>query len=167
MQMMTLSLVMRIMETVVNIHQIQRVNVILMLHQQALLVKENEADRGAGNNDSNAITVSTVVVCVGQTAGNSVENNEPQQVEQTSWYGFKAVGDNFDKNVHPSFCRLDKGTKSLHCFHYYAVLDRLDLSSLSDVTPNTPVDANKLLINVNDVAQLNSDAVTLHKPISL
>ena len=41
------------------------------------------------------------------------------------------------------------------------MLDRLDLSSFSDITPNTLVDPNKLLIDNSDVAQLNSDAVTL------
>ena len=123
----------------------------------------HEADKDTENEDFNALPVCPVTSCVSPTAGNCVENREHRQTEETSspsrWYGFKAVGDNIDKNVRPSFSRLDKNTKSLHCFHHYAVLDRINLSSFSDVTPNTPVDANKLLINHNDVAQLNSDAV--------
>ena len=120
----------------------------------------NEGDMNSGNNDTNALPVTPVTVCTEPTA---VENSEPQQSERisSSWCGFKLVGDNIDKNVRPSFSRLDRKTKSLHCFHYYAVLDRLDLSSFSDITPNTLVDPNKLLIDNSDVAQLNSDAVTL------
>jgi len=41
------------------------------------------------------------------------------------------------------------------------VLDRLDLSSYSDVSPTAPVDVNKLLVTTTDVAQLDSDAITL------
>jgi len=126
----------------------------------------HETDTGAENDDSNALPVSPVTVCAGLTAGNGVENSEHQQVDKTScavssWQGFKLVGDNIDKNICPSFSRLDKITKSLHCFYYYAVINRLDLSSFLDVTPSTPVDVNKLLINNNDVAQLNSDAIIL------
>ena len=97
------------------------------------------------------------------TSGNHVESG---QVEQRSlmppnWHGFKFVGDNIDRNFRPSFSRSDKTTLSLHCFHYYAVLDRVNLSLLSDVAPDTEVNADKVLINQDDVAQLQSDAVIL------
>ena len=78
-----------------------------------------------------------------------VGRNNPQQDEMSSqqtvssWHGFKVVGDNIDKNFHPSFSRSDRKTQSPHYFHYYAVLDRLDLSSCSDDIPTTPVDVNK------------------------
>ena len=108
--------------------------------------------------DGNNCDANPVPCFAGHFAGNSVEP-EPTNVASSEWHGFKAVGDNFDKNIRPSFSRLDKNTNSLHCFHHYAVLDRVNLSSLSDVTPNAPVDVDKLLINCNDVAQLNSDAV--------
>ena len=58
--------------------------------------------------------------------------NENQQLEyfqpteeviDSNWTGFKIVGDNLDKNIHPSFSRSDNATRSLHYFHYYAVLD--------------------------------------------
>ena len=62
------------------------------------------------------------------------------------WTGFKVVGDNLDMNIRPSFSRLDKKARSLHYFHYYAALDRIDLSSLSDKSPNDPVDVTKLLV---------------------
>ena len=77
------------------------------------------------------------------------------------WTGFKVVGDNLDKNICSSFSRLDKKTRSLHYFHHYAVLDRIELSSFSDKTPNDPVDVTKLLVTTEDIAQLESDCVIL------
>ncbi len=46
---------------------------------------------------------------------------------------FKLVGDNIDKEVKPRDMRSDHQTKSLHYFHSYAVLDRIDLSGVSDI----------------------------------
>ena len=88
-------------------------------------------------------------------------DNERSNQTQSTWTGFKVVGDNLDKNIHPSFCRLNTKTKSLHYFHYYSVLDRVDLSSFSDVTPSASVNATKLLVNFDDISQLQSDAVIL------
>ena len=132
----------------------------------------------------NLISSIDLFACSSSTNGNYVGNNEPEQVhedsvasptsltnrclvgsieleqvQQTSsilpnWHGFKLVGDNIDKNVRPSFSRSDRSTQSLHYFHYYAALDRVNLSSFSDATPNTEVDAEKLVINQEDIAQL-------------
>ena len=122
----------------------------------------NEGDKNNEHNDADAFPVTPVTACVDQTAECNVENSEQAGwTSPASWHGFKLVGDNIDKNVRPSFSRLNKQTKSLHCFHCYALLDRLDLSPYSDTTPSSPVDANKLMINNSDVAQLNSDAVIL------
>ena len=115
---------------------------------------------------SNEDSVVTSTAPTSSTNASHVGNIEPESVQQTSstlpkWHGFKLVGDNIDKNVRPSFSRSDKSTQSLHCFHYYAALDRVNLSSFSDATPNMEVDAEKLLINQEDIAQLQSDAVTL------
>ena len=115
------------------------------------------------SNNDGAMSLDPSTAFTNPTVGIGVENN---QLEQTSSappnrHGFKLVGDNIDKNVRPSFSRSDKKTQSLHCFHYYATLDRVNLSSFSDVTPGTQVDADKLLINHGDIAQLQSDAITL------
>ena len=119
-----------------------------------------------GNNESEPVHEDSAVANTATTSstnGSDVGNNEPEQVQQTSsdWHGFKLVGDNIDKNIRPSFSRSDKSTQSLHCFHYYAVLDRVNLSLFSDATPNMEVDVDKLLINQEDIAQLQSDAITL------
>jgi L1 cell adhesion molecule like protein len=44
----------------------------------------------------------------------------------------KLCGENLDKTVKTRYMRLDKGNLSLHYFHAYAVLDRIDLSGVSD-----------------------------------
>ena len=58
------------------------------------------------------------------------------------WFGYKFVGDNVDKNIRPSYQRMEHHRgQSLHYFHGYALRDRVDLSNYSDatspyVTPN-------------------------------
>lgn len=52
------------------------------------------------------------------------------------WTGFKIVGDNIDKNIRPSFQRVNHQTVSLHYFHSCAVSDRINLLSLSDIAPS-------------------------------
>ena len=61
------------------------------------------------------------------------------------WQGYKIVGDNINKNVHSSFQREMCTTHSLHYFHSYAVLDRIDLSGVSDEPALKPININDLL----------------------
>ena len=49
------------------------------------------------------------------------------------WTGFKIVSDNIDKNLRPSYQRINHQTVSLHYFHSCAVGDRIDISFLSDI----------------------------------
>ena len=68
---------------------------------------------------------------------------------------FKIVGDNVDKNVRASFQRLDHQTKSLHYFHTFAVRDRVDFSSLSNITPHyVKIDPATLLPQPGDLTAL-------------
>ena len=59
----------------------------------------------------------------------------PLHYQESQWEGFKIVSDNVDKNVTPSFQRLDRPKKSFHYVHSYAVKDRVDMSTLSDDPP--------------------------------
>ena len=73
------------------------------------------------------------------------------RISNCDWTGFKLVGDNVDKNVRQSFQRIDRMTRSLHYFHSYAVLDRIDLSGLSDHQEVKEIDAYTLLPNSEDL----------------
>ena len=76
----------------------------------------------------------------------------------TIWCGFKIVGDNFEKNFHRTFQRLDYQTVSRHYFHLYAVKDRIDLSHLSDVPRDgTCIDIPQLLPLDNDHTEMKKN----------
>ena len=62
-----------------------------------------------------------------------------------NWKDFKLIGDNIDKNIHRSFQSLNYTMMSLHYFHSYALLDRVDFSGLSDDPPNGVIDFTTLL----------------------
>ena len=62
---------------------------------------------------------------------------------------------NIDKNVRPIHQQSDHQTQSLHYFHAYAVVDRVDLCELSDATPERPdIDPSTLLPTTSDFDQL-------------
>lgn len=82
------------------------------------------------------------------------------QVEQ-QWWGYKIVGDNIDKSVKPSFGRVDAPSQSLHYFHAYSVLDRIDLSGVSDITPSTPLNITELLPSTEDIHLIKSQFTIL------
>ena len=70
--------------------------------------------------------------------------DEDTSTSDSSWYGFKFIGDNWDLNVHASFQRSDAGTRSLHHFHSFALRDRIDFSHLSDKDPDFAVVINEI-----------------------
>ena len=85
-----------------------------------------------------------------------------QALCQSGWFGFKIVGDNLDRNFRRSFKRHGKKTISMHAFHMYAVKDRIDFSSYSDIAPaNAQVDVTKLLIGKTQLDKLNKDVMVL------
>ena len=45
-----------------------------------------------------------------------------------AWFGYKLVGDNIDKNMKPRYQRQGDRGLSLHYCHWYAALDRIDMS---------------------------------------
>ena len=80
----------------------------------------------------------------------------------SSWKGFKLVGDNVDKNVHASYQRIGRSTQSLHYFHSYAVLDRVDFSGLSDEPPPPSiVDPLSFLPTDSDISVVERDMCIL------
>lgn len=83
-------------------------------------------------------------------------NGQEQQcvpVLGSSYY--KIVGDNIDKNIRPSFQRVNHQTKSLHYFHSFAAMDRIDFSNLSNVVPhNIKINFDTLLPGKTDLTAL-------------
>lgn len=80
-------------------------------------------------------------------------------------YGMKLVGDNIDWTIHPRFVRIDQQTQSAHYFNCYAVLDRIDLSSLSDVLPrmqpNMKEVISKVFPNAHEESVMHDDFAVL------
>ena len=86
--------------------------------------------------------------------------DEHMQVEDSAnrqWRGFKMVGDNVDKLFKSSFQRIDRAKQSLHYFHAYAVLDRVDFSGLSDSPKHMMIDVNTLLPNADDLEMMKTN----------
>ena len=82
--------------------------------------------------------------------------------EENNWYGFMFVGDNIDKNVNPRFQRSENRGQSLHYFHGYALRDRVDLSTLSDVAPPfQKTDLSTFLPSKEDISSLNDELTVL------
>lgn len=93
-------------------------------------------------------------------AGGQIFGEESTEHDENSseWHGFKFVGDNIDKTVRPRHQTTDLRTQSLHYFNSYAVEDRIDFSSYSDVAPS--VDADTISMDILLPAQ--DDLQNLH-----
>ena len=78
-----------------------------------------------------------------------------------TWNGFKMIEDNINKNLHPSFQGIDSTTRSLHYFHSYALLDRVDFSGQSDEPQSGNVEFNTLLPSSDDIKKLKDYLVIL------
>ena len=75
-------------------------------------------------------------------------------------FGYKIVGDNIDKNVRPRYTRQHSKTLSMHCYHSYAVRDRVNISGLSDEVPNlqrVPL----LSVPVTDILPSQTDEISI------
>ena len=76
---------------------------------------------------------------------------------------YKLVGDNIDKSVRARYLRYDSGygNRSLHYFHYYAVLNRIDFSDLPDVHPHTCQNSPRQIV-VSLLPSADDDAILRH-----
>ena len=111
---------------------------------------------------SNFHTDSLTVASSTSLYANDDSVNSAEQIQSAeSWKGFKVVGDNLDKNIRPSFQCFANKTNSLHYFHHYALLDRVDFSGYSEHIPNDPINLRRLLVSRSNVAKLENDAVVL------
>ena len=100
------------------------------------------------------------------TAQNDSTNTSAVITESVAneWKGFKIVGDNLDFTIFPRNQTLVNQTKSLHLFHSYAVLDRINLSGFTDTSPNNEqleINLHSLLPTDEDVKALVSHSAVL------
>ena len=74
-------------------------------------------------------------------------------------------GDNIDKNVSPRDMTLEHQTKSLHYFHAYAALSRIDFTGLGEETPTSrllrSLDSAVFLPSIADCQVLRENYVIL------
>ena len=54
--------------------------------------------------------------------------------------GYILVGDNLDKHIKPRDMRIDHQSKSIHYFHSYAALNRIDVSGASIKEPQVDLE---------------------------
>ena len=88
----------------------------------------------------------------------SSEPLEQSLLTRSSLAGYKLVGDKVDKNVKPSFQRLEMRGQSLHHFHFYGEKDRVPAVFLSDVTPVRCLpESDKLLPSLDDLESVKKD----------
>ena len=82
--------------------------------------------------------------------GMTTSTAETTESSQEKWLGFKVVGDNTDKNIRPRHQSLEARTKSLHYFHAFAALDRINPSCLSEQRPNVdPMTLGSCYLHMN------------------
>ena len=92
----------------------------------------------------------------------TADSSQSDNLATRKWCEYKIVGDNIDKNVRPSFQRLDRTTQSLHYFHSYSVLDRIDHSTLSNAKPDLgKIDTASLLPSAGDITKVKHDFAVL------
>jgi hypothetical protein len=93
-------------------------------------------------------------------------------------FGYKLVGDNIDFIINARFMRCDgRQNQSLHYFHCYAILDRIDFSKLPFKSPvanllvtpsNLQLMASKLLpSDIDDKAMAKNAAILLSRLLYL
>jgi L1 cell adhesion molecule like protein len=82
--------------------------------------------------------------------------DEELSTNESTWNGFKLVGDNLDKNVRPRYRRVDHPTESLHFFQYYAVRDRVNLMDVPDL-PNPSLHKHSSDIDLNVILPSTAD----------
>ena len=141
------------------------------VYDEILTASKDESDLKSVMSDDNSISLidelSNSSVSDPQISSTSLIPSTPSTRPTVTiegignWKGFKLIGDNIDKNIHRSFQRLNYTTMSLHYFHSYALLDRVDFSGLSDDPPNGVIDFTTLLPDSNDIETIKETFIIL------
>ena len=94
----------------------------------------------------------------------SISLKASDDCDTTAPMRYVLTGDNIDKNVSPRDMTLEHPTKSLHYFHAYAALSRIDFTGLSEETPTSllrSLDTAAFLPSVADCQGLRENYVVL------
>lgn len=102
------------------------------------------------------------------TANSSASSvySSPRRVANTRQQSLSyiIVGDNIDKTVSPRYMTTDHQRKSLHYFHAYSAMDRIDFRHLANENPIADVSSLPLstfLPNLEDSTALRSNYAVL------
>jgi hypothetical protein len=86
------------------------------------------------------------------------EAEEPAATDvPEDWMGYVIVGDNIDKNIRPSFQRMDHTTISLHHFTGFASKDRINMTECHHLPGNSFLDVTSLLPSKDDIAHMEDE----------
>ena len=94
-----------------------------------------------------------------------MEVQDSPNVESRPVQRYILTGDNIDKSVSPRYMTVDHQTKSLHYFHAYASLNRIDLTGVSEEMPTSRLlrnlETSAFLPSVSDCQALRDNYVVL------
>ena len=117
--------------------------------------EENEIEATESISSSDEGSIDSVFMKVQDTP-----NAESQPMHR-----YVITGDNIDKSVSPRYMTVDHQTKSLHYFHAYASLNRIDLTGVSEETPTSRLlrnlEISAFLPSVADCTALRDNYVIL------
>ena len=114
--------------------------------------------------NSEAVRENVPNVSQSQPTMPNVSQSQPTTPNASNWnslshpFRFVIVGNNIDKNIRPSYQHQDRSTQSLHYFHSYVALNRIDISGLSDSHPSpTIIPLDKILPDNSERQKLLGD----------
>ena len=94
-----------------------------------------------------------------------MEMEESSTLNSQPAHRYILTGDNIDKTISPRFMTVEHQTKSLHYFHAYASLNRIDLTGVSEELPSSHVlrnlEISAFLPSVNDCQVLRDNYIVL------
>jgi L1 cell adhesion molecule like protein len=125
----------------------------------------DDSDEGLGSNNgdiedfemmTNDANEEDVIAQINSLCASTSQNEiiEVDKPKERSWFGFKIVTDNVDKNYRRTYQQIDYQTISKH--YSYAVLDRVDVSHLSDEPRSSAIDVSILLPSDDDNSNLRN-----------
>ena len=102
--------------------------------------------------------------CSSDATSTSTAGTDTVYIPPRGTFSYILVGDNVDKLVHPRYMTTENQSKSLHYFHTYAALDRIDFHHLDNDKPIANVSSLPLstfLPNTDDCAALRTNYAIL------